>query len=262
MTNHQVGNHIPFYNFGVCRRLEAGQVYEIIPIQKNVFCRHWHLTVVMSHVENWISRLLTTQAQSRHGEKHESVVISSPGFSPWYFRYFFPLFPVVDLWSSVIYMFWKLSSCILSHYAGPFLRLYCPPSLLMGKQVLEMYLKTLNLGQQLQISKYYYFVACLGVVLRKLMFLFSKTGAVLKMWWHSKSSSIKKITASELLNPRQLHYHINENNLTNVARNILMVMIISHFWSNEEWRPWIHMKCLVWSLLEQPKYLGQVQERC
>jgi hypothetical protein len=34
-------------------------------------------------------------------------------------------------------------------------------------------------------------------------------------------------TASKSLNPRQLHYHINENNLANVARNILIVKIIS-----------------------------------
>ena len=34
-------------------------------------------------------------------------------------------------------------------------------------------------------------------------------------------------TASQFLNPRQLHYHINENNLANIARNILIVKIIS-----------------------------------
>jgi hypothetical protein len=34
-------------------------------------------------------------------------------------------------------------------------------------------------------------------------------------------------TVSQLLNPRQLHYHINDNNLASIARNILIVKIIS-----------------------------------
>lgn len=41
-------------------------------------------------------------------------------------------------------------------------------------------------------------------------------------------------TASESSNPRQLYYHINENNLANVARNILIVKIISYFCSDKE----------------------------
>ena len=71
-----------------------------------------------------------------------------------------------------------------------------------------------------------FWLACFGVIIHNSCLSFKKQ--VLFLSFEDILKALQT-TASKSLNTRQLHYHNNENNVVNVARNIFIMKILLNF---------------------------------